>query len=134
MKNRVFNREVLGRLGRSGAKTPAADGAQSPLDAPCKPLFVRIDAQACTGVTEANPYLRMPIDQVRSDARAGVRLAREGWRIRDSEGAAKELGRIVEPSALTGEPRGGQARIQAASGFQKKPQHLRHGRKSKASK
>ena len=50
-----------------------------------------------TTEAQENPYLVMPIDQVRSDARNGVRLAREAWRVRDSESAAQELGRIIEP-------------------------------------
>jgi len=44
-----------------------------------------------------NPYLVMPLPQVKADARNGVRLAVEAWRQCDSEAAAKELGRIIEP-------------------------------------
>ena len=55
--------------------------------------------------THDNPYLIMPLAQVRTDARNGVRLACEAWRTRDPEGAARELGRIVEPPAAAGEPR-----------------------------
>jgi hypothetical protein len=46
---------------------------------------------------EANIYLRMPADRVRSDALYGVSLAAAAWRTRDPEGAAKVLGRIIEP-------------------------------------
>jgi hypothetical protein len=44
-----------------------------------------------------NPYLVMPLDQVKADARNGVRLAVEAWRQRDPDGAARELHPIVEP-------------------------------------
>jgi len=47
--------------------------------------------------TQDNPYLTMPMAQVKADARNGVRLAVEAWRQRDAEGAGKELGRVVEP-------------------------------------
>ncbi|RPJ20744.1 MAG: hypothetical protein EHM35_19100 [Planctomycetaceae bacterium] len=47
---------------------------------------------------QENPYMTaVPLDRVRSDALYGVRLARLAWRARDPEGAAKELGRIIEP-------------------------------------
>jgi hypothetical protein len=55
----------------------------------------------------------MPIDQVRSDALARVRSAREAWRTRDPEGAAEELGRIIEPGR---EPAERTQRILAATG------------------
>jgi hypothetical protein len=47
---------------------------------------------------QTNTYLNptMPLDRVRTDALHGVRLAREAWRIRDPDGAARELGWIVE--------------------------------------
>ncbi len=43
-----------------------------------------------------NIYLRMPLDRVRSDALAGVRLAREAWLELDSKSAAV-LGPTLEP-------------------------------------
>ena len=46
---------------------------------------------------ETNIYLRMPLAQVRADALNGVIAARQGWRLRDPEGAARVLGRVVEP-------------------------------------
>lgn len=44
-----------------------------------------------------NVYLQVPLPRVRVDALYGVRAAREAWRARDPEGAAKILGRIIEP-------------------------------------
>ncbi len=46
-----------------------------------------------------NPYLNpaMPLSHVESDARAGVSLAKRAWRLRDPAGAARELGRVIEP-------------------------------------
>jgi len=54
-------------------------------------------------VSTQNPYLNpgMPLSRVRLDALHGVKLAREAWRVRDPEGVARELGRIVEPSSAT---------------------------------
>jgi hypothetical protein len=39
----------------------------------------------------------MPLDRVRSDARAGVALARATWRQRDPAAAERALGKIVLP-------------------------------------
>jgi hypothetical protein len=49
-------------------------------------------------IDDTNPYvMKVPLDRVRQDALYGVQLARQAWRARDPEGAAKELGRIIEP-------------------------------------
>jgi len=48
--------------------------------------------------TDANPYMRVPLDRVRTDALNGVRLARIAWRQREPQAAAVAMGRIVEPS------------------------------------
>jgi len=81
-----------------------------------------------------NPYMVMPIDRVRSDATAGVRLAVEAWRARDPDGATRELHPVVEPGHEQ-EQADRTRRILAAVGdYQKKPRHLRHGHKIKASK
>ena len=55
----------------------------------------RTDRQA-----QGNPYMVMPLARVRADAHQGVSLAKEAWRQRDPEGAAKALGSIVEPTRL----------------------------------
>ena len=47
--------------------------------------------------TQDNPYLIMPLPQVKADAGAGVALARVAWRSRDPQGAALDLGRVIEP-------------------------------------
>jgi hypothetical protein len=44
-----------------------------------------------------NPYLSMSIERVRQDALHGVSLAREAWRQRQPEQAARALGAVVEP-------------------------------------
>ena len=44
-----------------------------------------------------NIYLDMPIDRIRRDATAGVFLARQAWRIREPQQAARVLGAVVEP-------------------------------------
>jgi len=44
-----------------------------------------------------NIYLRMPIERVRQDAEHGVSLARQAWRLRDRDGAGRELGYVIEP-------------------------------------
>ena len=44
-----------------------------------------------------NVYLKMPIERVRQDAKQGVSLARQAWRIRQPVEAAKALGHIIEP-------------------------------------
>jgi hypothetical protein len=46
---------------------------------------------------ENNIYLRVPLNQVKADALAGVSLACEAWRIRQPGESAKELGHVVEP-------------------------------------
>lgn len=48
-------------------------------------------------MNDNNPYLRMPIDRVRADALAGVRLAREAYRERDPVHADIDLGAVVLP-------------------------------------
>ena len=45
-----------------------------------------------------NPYLRVPLDRVRSDALTGVKLAREAYRERDPVHADLDLGSVVLPS------------------------------------
>ncbi len=57
-----------------------------------------------------NPYLNMPLDRVRLDAKTGVTLARLAWRERDPEGAAREMGRVVEPVELKTQARERQER------------------------
>jgi hypothetical protein len=49
-----------------------------------------------TTTPQANPYLIMPLDRVRSDALYGVSAARTAWRARDPE-AAEEMGKIILP-------------------------------------
>jgi len=44
-----------------------------------------------------NIYLRMPLERVQQDALHGVSAAREAWRKRDPEGAAREIGYVIEP-------------------------------------
>jgi len=65
-----------------------------------------------------NPYLdsRMPLSRVRLDALQGVKLAREAWRTRDSDGAARELGRVVERPIVADDTRERQARVLQATG------------------
>ena len=77
----------------------------------------------------SNPYLNpvMRFDRLRSDALAGVHLAREAWRARDPEGAAKELGRVIQPGhecELAGRVR----RISPGAG---KPKRARKTRRTK---
>ena len=52
--------------------------------------------------TKANVYLIMPLSRVIEDARAGVSAARVAWRIRDKDGAARELGHVIEPGEQAG--------------------------------
>ena len=52
-----------------------------------------------------NPYLHVPMDRLRRDAVNGVRLAIAAWRVRDPDGAAKVLGRVVEPQKQSGNVR-----------------------------
>jgi len=52
---------------------------------------------AMTDKTKDNPYLRMPLNQVKADAIHGVSLARMAWRQRDPKEAAKALGFVTEP-------------------------------------
>lgn len=64
-----------------------------------------------------NPYLtRVPLDRVRTDARAGVALAKEAWRQRDPE-TAGELGSILRPGEEAQARR--QRIIEAAGAYQK---------------
>jgi len=63
-----------------------------------------------------NAYLNMPLPRVRTDALHGVRLAREAWRVRDPDGAARELGRVVEPLSVTSGADERQARVLQATG------------------
>jgi len=46
---------------------------------------------------KVNPYMVMPLAQVRRDALHGVRLARQAWRIWDPKSALPELERIIGP-------------------------------------
>ena len=70
--------------------------------------------------TAPNPYLGpgMPLDQLKSDARAGVGLARAAWRIRDPEAAARELGAILLPGQEAQARR--QRIIEAAGNYQRR--------------
>jgi hypothetical protein len=69
-------------------RTPATDL--------CHPLLGHTGTPASVAA-DSNLYLKMPLDRVRADALHGVRAAREAWRVLDPEGAARVLGRIVEP-------------------------------------
>jgi hypothetical protein len=92
----------------AGAKpptpTPAAERAivtgapaARPTPEAVKPPIVTPPLAGPPVTKPENIYLRMPIEQVRSDARNGVSLAREAWHIREPDLAEKELGRVVEP-------------------------------------
>ena len=48
-----------------------------------------------------NPYMAMPIEQVKADALHGVSLARAAWRQRDPEGANAALGGVVQLQQCT---------------------------------
>ncbi len=45
-----------------------------------------------------NPYDRMPLDRVRSDAMHGVAAAREAYRQRDPVHADFDLGPVIDPA------------------------------------
>ncbi len=55
-------------------------------------------AHAEQAALKENPYLIAPLQDVRRDALHGVALAKAAWRQRDPDGAAMELGRVVEPT------------------------------------
>lgn len=46
---------------------------------------------------KGNIYLRMPIEQVRRDAKEGISLAVSAWRKREPDVADRFLGKVVEP-------------------------------------
>jgi hypothetical protein len=70
--------------------------------------------------TSSNPYLIMPMVQVRADALNGVSLARAALRERDPEGTARELGRIVKPVAGQRQADRKQRILAAVGGYQRR--------------
>jgi hypothetical protein len=79
---------------------------------------------------ESNPYMRMPLDQVKSDARAGVILARQALRLRAPETAHQALGPVLEPGE---EAQARRQRIMEAASDYQKSRTVRRG-KAKASR
>jgi hypothetical protein len=85
-----------GRVGGTGANDVWELSRRVHLVAEANGGSVPLCRSSAVNEQQMNPYLTMLLHRVRTDALHVVRLAREARRIRDPDGAARELGRIVE--------------------------------------